>query len=228
MKSAKRRSARGVKRKRRSTASTTVTVETRTTMLTSVDQVRETIGVTPALVLADMSTAVKRAAVDHLSVLPGVTARSNATARSLDMVAASRTMAVKSRTGMKVRVMAATLETLAASSLGMVLTLIALADTVVKKSQDTVVKTTMVVLMGRVTANRATAARSLTLLVDMAALKAANTVASNLSDPTVLREFLAVLVAKTSMGREGKSMVLAGMVVAAVDMEMRGTEGDTK
>ena len=234
MKSAKRRSVRGVKRKRRSTASTAVAVETRTTMLTSVDQVRENVGVTPALVPVDMSTAVKRAAVDRPSVIPAVTVRSTATARSQDMAVASRTMAVKNRTGMKVRDMAATPEAMATKILDMVLTLIALVDTVVNKSQAMVAKRTTAVLMDRATASRATAVKSLIPLVDMAALEAKNMVVSDLSSRTVLRESLEASAEKMSMERGGTSLALTDMAVAAVamedlaDMVRRVTEGDTK
>jgi hypothetical protein len=91
-----------VKKKKRNTASTKNTVvvlETRTTMLTSVDQVRENTSVAPALVLVGTSAAVKRAAVARLRVIPVDKARDNAMVKSQDLVADSKTMAVKNHTG---------------------------------------------------------------------------------------------------------------------------------
>lgn len=193
-----------------------LTDQDNTTQKRKSDVVRENVGVTPALVPVDMSTAVKRAAVDRPSVIPAVTVRSTATARSQDMAVASRTMAVKNRTAL--------VDTVVRRSRAMV----------VNKSQAMVAKRTTAVLMDRATASRATAVKSLIPPVDMAALEAKNTVVSDLSSRTVLRESLEALVEKMSMERGGTSLALTDMAVAAVamedlaDMARRGTEGDTK
>lgn len=72
-------------------------------MLTSVDQVLGSTGVAPALIPVGTSAAVKRVAVAHPSVILVVTAKNNAMARSRDTVVDSKTMAVKSHIGKKLR-----------------------------------------------------------------------------------------------------------------------------
>jgi hypothetical protein len=210
-------------------------------MLTSVDQDRVNTGV--ALALVSKSTVTRRA---RPSVSPEAirkaTARSSAMARSpATVVVRKNPMAVKNHLGTDVRNTAVTLEATADSNRSMVLTLIALVDTVVKKSLDMGVKSTLANLITRTTVARSLLVLVLTLtdLVDMAVRKVGNTVVSVLIRPTaplvfladLVRRLKAMVVAVTKMkmntAKGDRSLVQAAMVVQ-VDMVRRVMEGGTR
>jgi hypothetical protein len=213
-------------------------------MLTSAAQDRVNTGV--ALAPASKSTVARRAAAARPNAIPEVTreamAKSSATARSqvTAVVRKSQVTAVKNLPGTDVRNMAMRLEAMAVSSRSMVLTLIALADTVVERSLDMAIAR-----KSRATAGKSTVARNLLVMlltliapVDMVVRKAWDTVVSDLirlMAPLVflvvsvrrLRAMVAAAMMKMNMVRGDRNMALAAMVAQA-DMARRGMEGGTK
>lgn len=205
-------------------------------MLTSVDQDLVNTGV--ALAPVSMNTVARRAAAVRPSDSPGDTRK--ATAKS-SATASSQATVVKSHPGTDVRSTAVTLEATAVSNRNMVLTLIALADTVVKRSLDMAVarKSRATAVKSRL-ANLFTWAKVLTLTdpADTVVRRAWNTVASvliSLTAPLVfqvvsvksLKAMAAAVTMKTNTGSEDRSM--APVVMAAqAGMARRGTEGDTR
>jgi hypothetical protein len=198
-------------------------------MLTSVAQGRVNTGV--ALARVSKSTVARRAAAARPSVIPEATreamGKNSATARSrvTAFVRKNQATAVKNHPGTDVRNTAVKLGATAVSSRSMVLTLIALADTVVKRNLD----------MAVARRSRATAVKT---LVDMVVQKVWNTVVSDLirlMAPLVflvvsvkrLRAMVAAAMMKMNMARGDKNTVLAAMVAQA-DMVRRGMEGGTR
>ena len=100
-------------------------------MLTSVVQVRVNTGVAPALANMSMSIVARRA----VAALPSVKLEA-----TLKVMAKNRDMAAKNLPGMNARSMAVTLEATAVSNHNTVLTLIALADMVVRRNPATAVQ----------------------------------------------------------------------------------------
>jgi len=199
-------------------------------MLTSVDQDLVNTGV--ALAPVSMNIVARRAAAVRPSASPEDTRK--ATAKS-SATASSQATVVKSHPGTGARSTAETLEATAVSNRSMVLTLIALADTVVKRSLDmavarksraTVVKSTL--------ANLLTGATVLILTdpADTVVRRASNTVVIvliNLTAPLVspvvsvkrLKAMAAAVTMKMNTASEGRNM-------APVVMVRRGMEGVTR
>jgi hypothetical protein len=122
----------------------------------------------------------------------------------------------------------------------MVLTLIALADTVVKRNLDMAVarRSRATAVKSTVATNLLVMVLTLTALVDMVVQKVWNTVVSDLirlMAPLVflvvsvkrLRAMVAAAMMKMNMARGDKNTVLAAMVAQA-DMVRRGMEGGTR
>lgn len=219
-----------MKKKKRSTRNTenmVVVLETRMTMLTSVDQVRGSTGVAPAPGLVSRSIAVERVAVARPSVTLVDTAKNNAMARSQDTVADSKIMAVKNHIGKNVQEVAVTAVIVAIVVLHTLLTHVVRADMAVKNSPVMAAKNSqaMVARKNRATVvkNRAMAVRSLLVtamslipLADTAVLKALSMVVSALSGLMALLVFLVDLVEKRkSMVRGDRSMAQVDMVALA-------------
>ena len=191
-------------------------------MLTSVDQVRENTGV--VLVLVSTNAVVKRAARPSVEA----TVRNSDTARSQDTAVVKKDTAAKNpTTGTKV-------EDMAISSLTTILTLLALVDTVVKKSRATAVKSMLAILTVRAMASRATLVRSLLVTVltliapaDTVVKKATSTVVNDLNGAMALPVSLEASVRRKNTARGDRSMAPVAMVVPA-DTVMRGTKGVTK
>jgi hypothetical protein len=213
-------------------------------MLTSVAQGRVNTGV--ALARVSKSTVARRAAAARPSVIPEATreamAKNSATARSrvTAVVRKNQATAVKNHPGTDVRNTAVKPGATAVSSRSMVLTLIALADTVVKRNLDMAVarRSRATAVKSTVATNLLVMVLTLTALVDMVVQRVWNTVVSDLIRLMVplvflvvsvkrLRTMVAAAMMKMNMVRGDKNTVLVAMVAQA-DMVRRGMEGGTR